>query len=237
MAIWYGLRSAMFYLGYWPLVLVFSTLGLVIGFAIPYRPLQTLLTTANVLIVWWLRITCGVKWRIEGAEHLPATPFVALSKHQSPWETFYLQRALRPVSTLLKKELLKIPFFGWGLRLTRPIAIDRGNPREAIRQVLVQGRQRLREGNNVLIFPEGTRIDVGQVGNYGRSGAALAVAAEAPLILIAHNAGVCWPARKFIKYPGTVRMVIHPPIATADADSKQLTEDAKNWIEAKLREF
>lgn len=228
-------RSLLFYLGYVPVVLVFSTLGFTLGLLIPYRPRQALLTTANILIVFWLRITCGVKWEVEGLEYLPKTPFVALSKHQSPWETYYLQRLLRPTSTLLKKELLHIPFFGWGLAMTRPIAINRGNPRSALRQVLAQGKRRLKEGNNVLIYPEGTRIDVGKVGNYGRSGAALAIAAEVPLVPISHNAGTCWPAHRFTKYAGTIRVVIGAPLTVAGKDSTTVTEDVKRWIENTLQ--
>lgn len=231
---WYATRSLLFYLGYLPILLFFSTLGCTLGLLIPYRPRQTLMTTANIFIVAWLRVTCGVKWRVDGLEHLPSTPYVALSKHQSPWETYYLQRILRPASTILKRELLKVPFFGWGLAMTRPIAINRGNPREAIRQVLVQGKQRLEEGNNVLVYPEGTRTEVGKAGTYGRSGAALAIAAVAPLIPIAHNAGTCWPAHRFIKYPGTIHVIIGAPVPVIGKDSKTLTDDVKFWIESQL---
>lgn len=235
MIAWYAFRSLLFYLGYLPLIVFFSTLGFTLGLLLPYRPRQTLITCANALIIAWLRVTCGVKWRVVGRQHLPTVPYVALSKHQSPWETFYLQRLLRPVSTILKRELLRVPFFGWGLATTRPIAIDRSNPREAMREVLAQGKQRLASGNNVLIYPEGTRIAVGEVGQYGRSGAALAVAAGVPLVPISHNAGLCWPARQFVKYPGTVEVIIGEPMTTIGVDSKKLAEDAKIWIESTLQ--
>ncbi|RLA47465.1 MAG: 1-acyl-sn-glycerol-3-phosphate acyltransferase [Gammaproteobacteria bacterium] len=229
-----GLRSLAFYAGYVPIVIVFSILGFTVGLLLPHRQHQSLLTTANALVLWWLGITCAVKLRVSGLENIPSTPFVALSKHQSNWETFFLQRTLRPVSTILKKELLKVPFFGWGLAMTKPIAIDRSNPRSALRDILSQGKKRLSEGNNVLLYPEGTRIDIGETGNYGRSGTALAIAAQVPILPIAHNAGICWPAHKFIKVPGTVHVIIGEPLSTQNKDSKLLTEEIKQWIEANV---
>lgn len=193
---------------------------------------QNMATWANAIIIKWLNFSCGITLRIDGLENIPDTPCVVLSKHQSGWETFYLQRLLRPVSTILKKELFWIPFFGWGLYFMHPIAINRSNPREAMKQILAQGKQRLAQGNNVLIYPEGTRTPIGQTGNYGRSGAALAIAAGVPVLPVAHNAGYCWPAHQFIKWPGRIRMVIGKPIDTADSDSRQLTEQVKNWIES-----
>ena len=171
---------------------------------------------------------------IIGLENIPSTPFVALSNHQSSWETYFLQRTLRPVSTILKKELLKIPLFGWGLAMTKPIAIDRASPRSALRDILSQGKQRLSEGNNVLLYPEGSRMEVGNPGKYGRSGTALAIAAQVPLLPIAHNAGICWPAHRFLKRSGTIQVVIGKPISTDNANSKQLTEQVKLWIESTI---
>lgn len=228
------LRSVIFYCGYVPTLMVFSLLGCTLGLFIPYRPRQTFITTANAILIWWLKVTCGVKVEVSGLDNIPNRPFVALSKHQSGWETYFLQRTLRPVSTILKKELLKIPFFGWGLAMTRPIAINRSNPKEALRAVLSQGKQRLEEGNNILIYPEGTRTDHGLIGNYSRSGAALAINAGAPVIAIAHNAGVCWPAHHFIKHAGTIRVVFSEPIDSSGQTSKELTETVKNWIESTI---
>lgn len=227
-----ALRSLAFYCGYIPIVGIFPILGFTVGLLLPYKLRQDLLTTANALVVVWLRITCGIKLDVIGLENIPDQPFVAVSKHQSSWETYFLQRSLRPVSTVLKKELLKIPFFGWGLAMTRPIAIDRSNPRKALRDVLEQGKKRLAEGNNVLLYPEGTRTQYGKIGRYGRSGAALAIAANVPLLPIAHNAGAFWPAHKFNKRPGTIHVVIGKPLITQHMDSKQLTEQVQAWIES-----
>ena len=229
-----GLKSLVYYMGYVPIVAVFSISGFTFGLLLPHRQRQNLLTLANALIVRWLCFTCSIKLEVSGIENIPSTPFVALSKHQSSWETYFLQRTLRPVSTILKKELLRIPVFGWGLAMTKPIAIDRANPRSALRDILSQGKARLAEGNNVLLYPEGTRVPVGEAGKYGRSGTALAIAAQVPVLPIAHNAGSCWPAHKFLKLPGTIRVVIGKPLSTENADSKQLTAEVQTWIEATI---
>lgn len=225
-------RSLVFYPVYLLIVLIFSLLGCTIGWLLPMGPRQSLVTTANQLIVAWLSFCCGIKVKIEGRENIPDTPFVALSNHQSSWETYYLQRTLRPVSTILKRELLKIPVFGWGLSTTDPIAIDRGNPRQALRDVMTQGKNRiLSRKMNVLIYPEGTRVPYGKSAKYNRSGAALAIAAGVPLLPICHNAGACWPAHQIIKHPGTIRIVFGEAIEPSNLDSKTLTNRVQSWIE------
>ena len=230
-------RTFVFFLGYAVAIVVFSLLGLTVGLLLPHRARQYLLTTGNALIIAWFSLVCGVRVVLTGRENIPDTPFVALSSHQSAWETFYLQRLFCPVSTILKRELLRIPFFGWGLALTRPIAIDRSNPRDAMRQVMEQGVQRLADGNNVLIYPEGTRRPFGQSGKYARSGASLALKSGAPIMPVAHDAGRCWPNDDWIKYPGTIHVVIGAPLVTDGRDSRQVTEEAQAWIESTIAEL
>lgn len=232
-----ALRTLLFYAGYMIFVTVFSLLSCTIGMLLPYQKRQTLATTGNFLILHWLNLACGIRVKVIGWENLPPSPFVVLSNHQSPWETYYLQRNLRPVSTILKKELLKIPVFGWGLASVKPIAIDRDNPRQAIRDVMEQGKDRLSGGSNVIVYPEGTRMDHGQYGNFARSGAALAVAAGVPVVPVAHNAGKCWPARRFLKFPGIITVVVGPALDTSSGDSKGLTTSAQEWITARQREI
>lgn len=231
------LRTLLFYLGYLVFVATFSLLSCTFGLLLPLRPRQTLATSGNYLILHWLHLCCGVRLIVTGQENLPARPFVVLSNHQSPWETYYLQRTLRPVSTILKKELLKIPVFGWGLASVKPIAIDRHHPRQAIKDVMEQGQQRLAMGSNVIVYPEGTRLNHGHYGQYARSGAALAVAAGVPIVPIAHNAGKCWPARRFLKHPGIITVVIGRALDTSSGDSKALTTAAQQWITARQQEI
>jgi len=224
------IRSTLFYVGYALFVALFSLLSSTLGYALPLRHRQTLATTGNFLIQKWLTLVCGIKVKVIGADNIPDTPVVILSNHQSPWETYYLQRQLRPVSTILKRELLSIPFFGWGLASVKPIAIDRDNPRQALKDVMTQGKERLAAGMNVVVYPEGTRIAYGKTGNYARSGAALAVAAKVPVLPVAHNAGRLWPSKELLKKPGTITIVYGKPIASDSGDSKAITQQAKDWI-------
>lgn len=230
----YALRTLLFYLVYIPIVVIYSLLSCTLFAPLPFHLRQTLVTGGNFMIVHWLRIACGVRFEIRGEENLPPCPYVAISNHQSAWETYFLQRRLRPVSTILKRELLRVPFFGWALATMRPIAIDRSSPRQALRQILAQGVTRLGDGINVVVYPEGTRMAPGEKGKFGRSGAALAQAADVPIVPIAHNAGLCWPPRRLIKYPGTITLVIGPVIHPGGRDSKELTRIVENWIEETL---
>jgi 1-acyl-sn-glycerol-3-phosphate acyltransferase len=143
---------------------------------------------------------------------------------------------LRPVSIILKKELLSIPGFGWGLRMLKPIAIDRSNPKQALKQIQKIGLSRLQEDKiPLLIFPEGTRVAVDGTAKYARSGAALAIASECPIIFIAHNAGYFWPSDEFHKTPGTLEVIISEPQNIQGKSSKEITDAAEVWIRANVR--
>jgi 1-acyl-sn-glycerol-3-phosphate acyltransferase len=232
--LWLGSRAALFYFGYSILIIWFSVTGSIFCRPLPFRLRYAYLTCWNHAVLHWLRLVCGVKVQVHGREHLPNGPFVMLAKHQSPWETLILQILHPPVITVLKKELLSVPFFGWGMALLEPICIDRSNPKQALRAVMDQGQAQLARGRVVMMFPEGTRTPVGEVGNYARSGASLACKAGVPIVPIAHNAGRHWPSKKFIKYPGVIQLVIGAPIDTTDRDAKELTEQVKNWIEGEI---
>jgi len=183
------------------------------------------------LVVHLARIILGIGWRIEGAEHLPAHPAVILSKHQSAWETMAFQLIFPPQVHVLKRELLWIPFFGWGLALMSPIAINRSRGVSALRAIAKKGRERLEQGFWVVVFPEGTRVRPGERRPYQLGGAWLAAAAGAPVVPVAHNAGLVWPRNSFLKRPGTVTIRIGPAIESANRDPKAVNELAEKWIE------
>ncbi len=227
-----AIRSLFFYITYLPSIAFFASLGFTIGQLVPYRTRHDLVSLGASATNFWLRVWCGIKIEVCGKENIPEAPFVVLAKHQSTWETYHLQRIFRPVSSILKKELLDIPIFGWGLARLHPVAINRDNPREAMKQIMTQGKQRLADGNNIVIYPEGTRVDPGKQGKFARSGAALAISAGVPVVPVALNAGIYWPGRRFIKYPGTIKVIIGPPFDTTDVDSKTLTEQVRMWIES-----
>lgn len=182
--------------------------------------------------VWWLRASCGLGYRIEGLENLPEVPSIIFSRHSSAWETLALQRHFPPYVWIIKRELLWIPFFGWGLAMLRPIAIDRSRGREAVKQIASQGAGRLAEGFWVMCFPEATRMAPGQQRRFGMGGAVLASRTGAPVVPVAHNAGVFWRRRGFLKYPGTIRVVVGRPIDTRGLSPEAINAEAKAWIDA-----
>ncbi len=187
---------------------------------------------ANVLL-GALRILCGLGFRVEGREHLPATgACIALVKHSSAWETFAQAAILPPQVWVLKRELTWIPVIGWGVRFLHCIAINRSAGGAAVRRLIEQGRQRLADGQWIVVFPEGTRMPPGETRRYGVGGAAVAADTGVPVVPVAHNAGYFWPRRGLLKKPGCIRVVIGPPIATRGRDPRDINEEAQRFIEA-----
>lgn len=228
-----AIRSLIFFIGYATLTMLYGSTTLVI-WLLPKTIRHRFITSWTRAIIAWLRFACNIQYHVVGHEHLdPDTPTVVLAKHQSTWETIFLQSLYWPATTVLKKELLRIPFFGWGASAIQPIAIDRSNPRAALKQVKQQGAQRLNDGLNIIIFPEGTRVASGESSTYARSGADIAVSAGVKVQAVAVNAGECWP-RGFLKYPGTITVKISPPLSDERNSSKALTQTAKSWIEAEM---
>lgn len=186
------------------------------------------------LVIWLARWMLGIRYRVEGLEHLPKAPAIILSKHQSAWETLAFQVIFPPQVLVLKRELLWIPFFGWGLALMSPIAIDRSRGGAALKHMLDAGRRRLGEGFWIAIFPEGTRVRPGERGRYHPGGAWLAVKSGAPVVPVAHNAGRCWPRNAFVKRPGLVTVQIGKPIAPDGLSAEALNAKVEEWIESRM---
>ena len=223
------LGSALFALGLVGSTLVFTPIALA-STLLPYRFRWRVVTQWSRFNLYWLSVTCGVKSEIEGLGNIPAEPTVILSRHESTWETLALQRYFAPQVWVLKRELLRIPFFGWGLATLRPIAIDRGAALDAFEQMLAQGRERLADGCWVVVFPEGTRAPPGARRRFKKGGARLAVHTGRPVVPVAHNAGDCWPRNSFCKFPGTIRVVIGEPIETAGQSALEVNRIAEQWI-------
>jgi len=189
------------------------------------------------VLLWVLKLTCRLDYRVEGREQLPADNHIALWKHSSSWETIAMSVIFPRQVWVLKRELQWIPIVGWGIRQLHAIAIDRRSGHTAVAQVVTQGKQRLAEGDWVMVFPEGTRMAPGETRRYGVSGALLASEAGRLVVPVAHNAGYFWPRRGLLKSRGTVRVVIGPPIAAAGRDPRAVNEEAQQWIEARVREL
>jgi len=197
------LRSMLFQLGYVISTIFFSLVSLplwLVGNSVRYH----VMTYMARSVIWWLRVTCGLSYRVHMPHGLPSQACVALVRHESAWETFALQEILPRQAWVLKRELLKIPFFGWGLRAMWPIAIDRGAGRAALKQVIDQGKERLSDGAWVVVFPEGTRMPAGELGKMNIGGAMLAEKAQVPVVLIAHNAGRFWAKGAFHIHAGVI---------------------------------
>lgn len=183
------------------------------------------------------RHVLGIRTVILGRENIPDSPCVVLSKHQSAWETVALQELFWPGVFVMKRELLLIPFFGWGLAALRMISIDRKAGKNAMRQVLEQGANRLKRGIFVLIFPEGTRIAPGEHRPFKMGGANLAVDAGVPVVPVAHNAGELWAKNAFIKRPGTITLSVGPAIPTDGLTANVVNAQAEAWVEAEMRKL
>ena len=185
-------------------------------------------------MLWWLRVTCHITHRIIGAENIPNHPSIILSKHQSAWETLAFQTIFPPQVWVLKRELLWIPFFGWGLALTSPIAINRSAGREALKQLVVLGKDRLARGFWVVIFPEGTRVAPHTTSKFHIGGAWLASHAKATVVPVAHNAGEFWGKNVFIKKPGVITASIGQAIDCAGMKPDEVNKLVEAWINAEM---
>jgi len=226
-------RSMLFAALQTALTVFFSLAGL---FTLPFsaHARYRVITGYNHALIWLARAVLGIRYVVEGREHLPAQPAIILAKHQSAWETVAFLCLFPPVSPVIKRELLKIPFFGWGFRLLNPIAIDRSAGREALKQIVAQGKAKLADGFWVLVFPEGTRVAPGEKGKYGIGGGWLAAETGAPVVPVAHNAGELWPKNAFVKRPGTVTVRVGPAIASAGKSAAELTRAVEAWIETEM---
>lgn len=187
-------------------------------------------------ILFLLRLLCGIRYTVTGLENIPQGSCVILSKHQSTFETFALPKLFHSPAIILKKELLHIPFFGWGLRLLEPISIDRTIKANAMEQILTQGANYLKKGRSILVFPEGTRTKPGERTRYKIGGALLAYTTSYPVLPVAHNAGCYWPKGGFLKRPGTIRVIIGPLINTHGLSAEEILARTQDWIETTIKE-
>ena len=230
------LGSILFAIGQVLSTVVFAPIA-IIAVALPYRWRYWTVIRWTFLNLWWLRLTCGLNHEIEGQQNIPNAPAIILCKHQSAWETLVLQRYFSPQCWVLKRELLWVPFFGWGLATLRPIAINRTAGMSAAQQVIEQGEARLRDGIWVVIFPEGTRVAPGQRRRYKLGGAILAEHNGGLVVPVAHNSGDYWPRNSFFKFPGTIRLVIGEPFLTAGLSAMEINKRAETWIEATVAQL
>ncbi len=231
------LRSALFLLVQTTITVVMTPVVLAVSALPRYEYRYRLARFWAAAILTALRWICGIDWDIRGRENIPARNGIVLSKHQSAWETLMLFLLFPKAVYVLKQELLKIPFFGWCLGRYHHIAIDRSKPKAAMVALMKQGLRRLKEGHWIIIFPEGTRVAPGERRRYAGSGGVLAARAQVPVVPVAHNAGEHWPRNSFVKYPGTITLVIGPPLDGAELSAEEINRQAEDWIEATMTEI
>jgi 1-acyl-sn-glycerol-3-phosphate acyltransferase len=227
------LRSVLFEAVRAVLTIVFAAFSL-LTFPFDARTRYRVITAWSHLVIASARLICGVRYQLVGGQNLPSGPCIVLSKHQSAWETLAYQILLPPQVWVLKRELLRVPFFGWGLAMMNPIAIDRGSATRALRQMLDQGRDRLAAGWWIVMFPEGTRIAPGARGRYHPGGAWLATQTGTTVVPVAHNAGTLWGRNAFVKYPGIITVSVGPAIDPAGLAPDALNRKVEDWIETEV---
>ena len=227
------LRSILFQLGMWIFTIPFTLLSILTFPASPMHRYKFISLWAKTMLVW-LKWTCNITFRIKGQENIPKNPFIILSKHQSAWETLAFQKIFPPQVWVMKRELLFVPFFGWGLAMTSPIAIDRSLGKKSLNQMLEQGLDRIRKGFCIVIFPEGTRIKPTEIGKYHIGGAWLASQTKIPILPVAHNAGFFWPKNSIIKKSGVITVSIGKVISSDKAKADKINQETKDWIEKEM---
>ena len=227
--IWF-LRSVLFAVGQISSMIIMSLAG---QFTRPFgiEKRYAFMSQWARFCIWWLKITCGLKYQVHGAKNINTDQTgLILARHESAWETLAFQQIFPRQSYVLKKELLKIPFFGWGMALLNPIAIDRGAGRKALNQLIKEGTQRLESDNWVVLFPEGTRMPPGEIGKINVGGAMLATKAKAQVYLVAHNAGMFWSKNSFIKKPGCIDVYISPAMNAAEISVAEINQKIEEWL-------
>ena len=230
------LRSLLFYIGQIISTILIAPIG-IIAFPLDFKKRYYLITRWAVFNLWWLKICCNVTYEIKGKDNIPGKPCIVMSKHQSAFETLALQQIFIPQVWILKKELLQIPIYGWGLASMQPIAIDRDSTIKSFRQIADQGCERLQKGYWVIIFPEGTRVAPNKKKKYLPGGGMLAEKSGAQVVPVAHNAGRLWSRNSMIKKPGLITIKIGPVIESENKSAKEITDEVENWIEKEVGEL
>jgi 1-acyl-sn-glycerol-3-phosphate acyltransferase len=228
-----ALRSLAFLL-FQTLVTPFYAAAMLLMFWLPRVPVYRMAASWCRVNLFGARWICGIRYRMLGAENIPSTPHIVLSKHSSTWETLALTQFFPPLAYVAKKELLSIPFFGWGFALASPITIDRSAGTDAMQQIVVQGRERFRQGFWIVLYPEGTRIPPSRRSKYKTGGARLAIELGVPVLPVAHNAGYLWPKGLFGKRAGTLTVSIGKAIPSLGKDAQTLMAEVETWIEAEV---
>ena len=235
------LRSALYILYLLVTLIPWALVAVVFSIFVRGAPMYWLCVGWLKAAVWGAKAICGVHYRVQGLEHLPSAAdahaaVLLAPKHQSTWETFAFPAIMpHPLAYVFKRELLWIPFFGWAIGRMDMIHIDRSQRARAWGKVLAQGKRLMGQGNWVIMFPEGTRIDRGQTGVYQTGAARLAVTTGTPIVPIAVTSARCWPRKSWLLRPGLIEVSIGRPIPVQGRRHDELMREVEAWIEAEMR--
>ncbi len=231
------IRSTIYFIVTLTITIIFLPLMLM-SIVLPFSVRYFLAEFWSRLALWNLKMICGLSHEITGQENIPTDRnAIVLCKHQSAWETVAVQIIFPMHTFLLKKELLRLPVWGWALATLEPIAIDRNDRRAALKSLTTQGIKCLNKGLWLIVFPEGTRMAPGTKGKFNSGGSFLAHKTGTPVIPVAHNAGEFWPPRSFLKYPGKITVKIGPLIESTNRKASDLNAEAEVWIDNVMQEI
>jgi 1-acyl-sn-glycerol-3-phosphate acyltransferase len=185
-----------------------------------------------------MRVITGVTCSVEGLEHLPDGPFIMLCRHESTWETLtFMALFPRRISFVFKRELERIPFFGWVLVGLDMVSLDRGSPRQAHQAVTQECAAKLALGDAVVIFPEGTRVAHDAPLKLASGGVRLACATKVPVVPVVHDAGKVWPAKGWPDRPGHIRVIVTPTLPLDCIIPQELNRLAQAQMDQALAEL
>ncbi len=233
---WVAIRSAFFWILFASSTVIWA-FPILLSVVFPLRVRFKVMRVWPHFNLWALKVICGVNYRIEGKENIPATASIVFSKHSSTWETIALQLMLPPAVYVAKKELLYVPFFGWAMSVLNFVTIDRSAGRRAIKFLVDQAKERFSRGLWIIIFPEGTRKAVGAEPDYRIGGAVIAQKCGVPIVPVAHNAGVYWPRHSFLKWPGEIVIAFLPLISSEGKKPDIIRDEVQHVIENKMNEL
>lgn len=229
------IRSLFFQIGFTLSTILYAPIALM-SFPFSFTQRYRFINLWSRFNIWWLKVTCKINYEIDGLENIDNNrTCIVMANHQSAWETLALSKHLPPLVWIIKKELLFIPFFGWGLALLKPIALQRKKAKASIQQLVEQGQKRLDSGYWVLVFPEGTRVSILSEQPYKRGGMILAEKTAYPILPIAHNSGHFWINNSFFKKPGTIKVSIGPIIETQGKSEKEILQTLESWLRAEVK--
>ena len=226
---WLVIRSTLFWVLFLPGLTITSFL-VSISYFLPIAFRIGILKCWIDITLFSLAFFCGLRFQVEGQENITNEGVIIMSKHSSTWETIALQKFFGPLVWVVKRELIWIPFFGWALAAVDAIALNRGTGRKAINQLIRESKVRMDKGRTLMLFPEGTRVLPMQHKPFKVGGAIVSKRTGYSVLPIAHNAGEFWPRHSWIKWPGTIRVVIGKPISPEGKSSEQIINEVGGWI-------